>query len=313
MTAHEDGGTTMDYTLAKGSHTDPNRGRCAMEWVSFIAGEPHSDQPVCVSPVLKAFCIAFNDALEDGPRQRLRPYLTRCIGTAGDGLDEQRAWMATDWLIRVYLPAWLDLAGLHANACNLRALAQVVGAETLKSAEPKLGEARRASAAARLLPGLPRTVGAAAVRVRPGPHPAGERPERTRDQACDDVPALDRQRACPLNDEPVVRPEGRVGVDPVGRLRAPFGVVADQPLEVGAGSLPAERGTDPFDVAVERVRSHERRRAHDRTPRTAAIRGGSKAAPLTMTLPAYLARDGSYSFVMFERWTSASTASRSMP
>ena len=44
-----------DYTLAYGTH--PARGgRCAMEWVSHLAGEAHSDQPACVSPVLRAFC-----------------------------------------------------------------------------------------------------------------------------------------------------------------------------------------------------------------------------------------------------------------
>ena len=72
-----------DYTLAYGTHANPEDGRCAMEWVSHLAGEPHSDQPKCVSPVLRAICIALNDALDDEPRQRLRPYLARTIGTAG--------------------------------------------------------------------------------------------------------------------------------------------------------------------------------------------------------------------------------------
>ena len=58
---------SSDYTLAYGTHATPEDGRCAMEWVSYIAGEPHSDQPGCVSPVLRAFCIALNDGL-DGSR-----------------------------------------------------------------------------------------------------------------------------------------------------------------------------------------------------------------------------------------------------
>jgi hypothetical protein len=138
----------MDYTLSKGSHTNPKDGRCAMEWVAYVAGEDHSDHPVCVSPVLQAFCIPFNDSLDTETRQRLRPYLARCIGTAGDGLDEDRAWMATDWLIREFTPAWLDLAGLHDHACNLRSLGSVLSAETLKSARPTLDRAGKASAAA---------------------------------------------------------------------------------------------------------------------------------------------------------------------
>jgi hypothetical protein len=81
---------STDYMLAYGTHAKPDDGRCAMEWVSYLAGEPHSDQPACVSPVLRAFCTTLNDHLEDGPRQRLRPYLVRTIGTADDGLDEAR-------------------------------------------------------------------------------------------------------------------------------------------------------------------------------------------------------------------------------
>ncbi len=36
---------STDYTLAYGTHATPDEGRCAMEWVSYIAGEPHSDEP----------------------------------------------------------------------------------------------------------------------------------------------------------------------------------------------------------------------------------------------------------------------------
>lgn len=53
-----------------------------MEWVAYLAGEEHSDQPVCVSPMLRKFCISLNDVLPDEPRQRLRPYLARTIGTS---------------------------------------------------------------------------------------------------------------------------------------------------------------------------------------------------------------------------------------
>ena len=45
---------TSDYTLAYGTHPNPQDGRCAMEWVAHLAGERHSDQPACVSPVVRA-------------------------------------------------------------------------------------------------------------------------------------------------------------------------------------------------------------------------------------------------------------------
>jgi len=138
-----------DYTLAYGTHASPQDGRCAMEWVSYLAGEPHSDQPTCVSPVLRAMCIALNDGLDQEPRQRLRPYLTRTIGTANDGMDTTRGWMAMDWLTRVYTPAWLRLAGLAECAEKLATAAEVSDAESLRPALALLEDARHEARAAR--------------------------------------------------------------------------------------------------------------------------------------------------------------------
>jgi hypothetical protein len=134
---------SADYTLDYGTHRSPEDGRCAMEWVSHLAGEPHSDQPACVSPVVRAFCIALNDGLETVPRQRLRPYLTRTIGTAGDGLDEQRAWMAMDWLIRTYTPTWLSRAGLQETAERLHSMPELSVGDDLAPALRALRIARR--------------------------------------------------------------------------------------------------------------------------------------------------------------------------
>jgi len=152
------------YALAFGTHATPEEGRCAMEWVSHLAGELHSDEPACVSPVLRAYCTTLNDNLEDRPRQRLRPYLARTIGTADDGLDESRSWMALDWLIRTYVPAWLRAARLTDSATRIDALARVDSSTALRRALPALEHARRktngAWAQALRAPGL-------AVRVAP--------------------------------------------------------------------------------------------------------------------------------------------------
>jgi hypothetical protein len=133
---------TEDYTLSYGTHATPEEGRCAMEWVSYLAGEPHSDAPGCVSPVLRALCISLNDGLPDGPRQRLRPYLTRTIGTAGDGLDEARAWLAMDWLLRTYVPRWLTLVSLDATAARLADGPEITGTRSLHTALAPLEQAR---------------------------------------------------------------------------------------------------------------------------------------------------------------------------
>jgi hypothetical protein len=133
---------STDYTLAYGTHATPDEGRCAMEWVSYIAGEPHSDEPACVSPAVRAFCTTFNDSLEEGPRQRLRPYLARTIGTAADGLDEMRAWLAMDWLVRMYTPRWLAAAGHDGPATRLRTLDPVLTVRALHAALEPLASAR---------------------------------------------------------------------------------------------------------------------------------------------------------------------------
>jgi hypothetical protein len=114
-----------------------------MEWVSHLAGEPHGDAPVCVSPVLRSYCRALNDVLEDAPRQRLRPYLARTIGTSEDGLDEPRSWMALDWLIRIYAPSWLAAVGSTETANRLASLPLVIDAVRLKTALRALRFARR--------------------------------------------------------------------------------------------------------------------------------------------------------------------------
>jgi len=139
----------MDYFVSKGSHATAEDGRCAMEFVAYLAGEPHSDSPVCVSPLLRGYGIALNDVLPDDLRQRLRPYLARCIGTAGDGRDMERSWLAMDWLIRTYVPAWLALTpALAGHASVLRALPPVLAAENLTRAMESLSAARDAAGAA---------------------------------------------------------------------------------------------------------------------------------------------------------------------
>jgi hypothetical protein len=141
------------YWLARGAHSDPRDGRCSMEWIAYIAGEEHSDHPVCVDPVLGAFGRRWNDALDDVTRQRLRPYLARMIGTAGDGRSLERSWMCFDWLVRVHTPAWLDLAGLDGHARALRSLAAITDAASCDAAMPTVraawdaaGDAARAAA-----------------------------------------------------------------------------------------------------------------------------------------------------------------------
>ena len=135
-------------TLKNGSHPDPDSGLCVMEAAAWIAGEPHSDHPECVSPVLGAFMRRWNDDLDGEGRQKLKAFVPRVIGTAGDGQDEARGWLAADWLIRVHTPAWLDLAGITDAAAALRALPELRDSGSLEAARPALADAREKGAAA---------------------------------------------------------------------------------------------------------------------------------------------------------------------
>lgn len=122
----------LDY----GSHHDPEGGLCLLEAVAYFAGEPHTDHPKCVSPILGQFGRSLNDALPDDLRQQLIPLIPELPGTADDGLDEARGYLALDWLIRVYTPAWLELAGLTEQAAELRSLGQIGNLAAAKQARP---------------------------------------------------------------------------------------------------------------------------------------------------------------------------------
>jgi len=158
-----------EIVLQSGAHESAEAGMCVMEMVSYMEDEPWSDHPACVSPVLGAFLRSWNDGLDEETRQRLKPYAARVIGTANDGKDEARAWMATDWLCRSQLPAWLDLAGLTEHAAAVRALGAIastdsaqVGQTTLAAAGAAARDAARAAAGAAAWDAARAAAGAAA-------------------------------------------------------------------------------------------------------------------------------------------------------
>jgi hypothetical protein len=68
--------------LGRGRHRSPAHGACVMELASLLAGEPFSDRPRCVDPVIGAFLRAFNDRLGHVRRQELRPYAAAVLHTA---------------------------------------------------------------------------------------------------------------------------------------------------------------------------------------------------------------------------------------
>ena len=133
--------------LENGSHQSPDEGVCLMEAVAWLAREPHSDHPACVCPVLGAFGRGLNDRLDVERRQRLKPLIPALVGTASDGHAEARGFMAMDWIVRTYTPAWLRLAGLDTEADGLQSLPEIADAATLRGAQEVLDAARKSASA----------------------------------------------------------------------------------------------------------------------------------------------------------------------
>ena len=136
-------------TLAKGAHDSYEEGVCLMEAVAWWADQEHTDHPRCVSPVLGTYGRSLNDVLPDGKRQLLKPFIPRMPSTAGDGLDEARSYMALDWLIRTWTPAWLDVAGFSEEAAALRDLRRIADLVAAKEAGPVVRQAAGKAAAVR--------------------------------------------------------------------------------------------------------------------------------------------------------------------
>src|SRR6266404_1742190 len=106
--------------LHAGGHGERGAALCAMEFVAWLAGEPHSDKPQCACPVIGAFMRNWNDAIrDDATRTRLlKPLLPSLIGTRSTrAVELRRSYLALDWLARECAPAWLSLrADLQAHA-----------------------------------------------------------------------------------------------------------------------------------------------------------------------------------------------------
>jgi hypothetical protein len=143
MTIMQDRLTLLDTLyLSAGSHASSDDGMSFMEAVSYVAGEPWSDHPSCVSPVIAAFLRGWNNSLPSAKRDRLlKPLIPVVVNTnTGEEDDETRAWMVVDWLVREQAPAWLRLAGLGEHADKLASLTELTGPEEALAAQPVLEE-----------------------------------------------------------------------------------------------------------------------------------------------------------------------------
>lgn len=139
--------------LSPGSHASLTDGACPLELVSWVASEEWSDRPQCACPVISTFIRAWNDALPEDKRSLLLlPLVTKIVGTrANRDIEQYRAFMVADWLVRMNAPSWLRLAGLGSEAEFLVSLAEITSLENVSAWRPQLeivGRTARAACAA---------------------------------------------------------------------------------------------------------------------------------------------------------------------
>jgi hypothetical protein len=143
-----------DITLETLPHGRRGLRLTLLELAAWLAHEPHSDAPVSVSPVLATYARWFASALDDRRRQTLKGRARRLIGTASAVAprvssgpphlstdDAARAWLATDWLIRVQAASWLRLGGLTEAAARLESIGPTSNHLDLVRAVDVLGSA----------------------------------------------------------------------------------------------------------------------------------------------------------------------------
>jgi hypothetical protein len=84
--------------LSKGKHASPEDGACVMELASMLAGEPFTDHPASVCPVIGSFLRSYNDSIDERRRQTLYEYASKVVGSrGGQRVQEARAERLAGW------------------------------------------------------------------------------------------------------------------------------------------------------------------------------------------------------------------------
>ena len=143
------------FKFDKGSHKSIEAGMCATEMASWIAGEPWSDYPKCVSPVIASFMQSWNDDIIDDDERTalLADLVPLTVGTAnGKEVEERRAFMCMDWIVREFIPTWLESCDgkrYKKHATALRLVPEITSWQGLIDATPMLADATKEATAVR--------------------------------------------------------------------------------------------------------------------------------------------------------------------
>jgi len=128
--------TSDPVRLYPGTHTGQSGQLCLLEAAAVLAGEPLTDHPRSVSPIVCTLGIRLNDLATHRQRQTLTRFLPNLVGTAGDGKEDHRRWVALDFSVRTVWPRWVDRLGMGEEAAALRGLAPITGEPAYCAARP---------------------------------------------------------------------------------------------------------------------------------------------------------------------------------
>lgn len=99
--------THQTVRLSRGRHKSPQSGACVMELASMLGGEPFSDRPACVCPLIAGFLRVYNDRLDNDTRQDLYAYAAKVVGSRGSASTEAaRAARLVDWVQETRSAGW---------------------------------------------------------------------------------------------------------------------------------------------------------------------------------------------------------------
>ena len=105
--------THQTIKLGSGQHDSPEDGACVMELASMLAGEPFSDHPHSVCPVIGGFLRPYNDSIDDQRRQDLYDYAAKIVGSrAADEVQHARAERLAAWTSELQRRRWTRLLAL---------------------------------------------------------------------------------------------------------------------------------------------------------------------------------------------------------
>jgi hypothetical protein len=133
--------------LSKGKHASPDDGACVMELASMLAGEPFTDHPASVCPVIASFLRSYNDSIDEVRRQSLYECASKVVGSrAGQRIQQARVERLAEWADEVLRarPMWFLRSPLRALTRLRKAPIDAIGPYAVHTIPRHTDESHRA-------------------------------------------------------------------------------------------------------------------------------------------------------------------------